>query len=203
SGFCLPYEFCYTHRHHSNRIRNFRWFFPLCISHLFPGVINNLTPLYLSVELSLLFPNQLILGLEICVRLGPRPYPLPACCSYRNISCLRSNTMRYLPNLFSKGQLSKMFFLFPELHFKKTKRFDKGFLFTVYTYENIVFNSFYGISQGLVYTNTDMEEVHHWMVKHFSEHPLFTWVPDTELEGKKVQRNGGKNYLVVFHRVAY
>lgn len=69
--------------------------------------------------------------------------------------------------------------------------------------------------QGLVYTNTDVEEVHLWMVKHFTEHPLFTRVPDEELEGdvivsrlgtcteegKKVQRNGGKNYLAVFQRV--
>lgn len=35
--------------------------------------------------------------------------------------------------------------------------------------------------QGLVYTMTDVEEVHTWMVKHFSEHPLFTRVPDEEL----------------------
>ena len=36
-------------------------------------------------------------------------------------------------------------------------------------------------TQGLVYTNTDVEEVHVWMVKHFSEHPLFTRVPDEDL----------------------
>lgn len=36
-------------------------------------------------------------------------------------------------------------------------------------------------TQGLVYTNTDVEEVHLWMVKHFSEHPLFTRVPDEDL----------------------
>lgn len=35
--------------------------------------------------------------------------------------------------------------------------------------------------QGLVYTITDVEEVHLWMVKHFSEHPLFSRVPDEEL----------------------
>lgn len=35
--------------------------------------------------------------------------------------------------------------------------------------------------QGLVYTMTDVEEVHTWMVKHFTEHPLFTRVPDEEL----------------------
>jgi len=37
--------------------------------------------------------------------------------------------------------------------------------------------------QGLVYTNTDVEEVHLWMVKHFTEHPLFTRVPEDELVG--------------------
>lgn len=35
--------------------------------------------------------------------------------------------------------------------------------------------------QGLVYTVTDVEEVHTWMVKHFTEHPLFTRVPEGEL----------------------
>lgn len=121
--------------------------------------------------------------------------------------------------------------------------------------------------KGLVYTNTDVEEVHLWMVKHFTEHPLFVRVPEEELvglswfieflkswivvflflpsqcildlgydciclcpffpfgavfyfiflsqvddiiisrlgtcteEGKKVQRNGGKNFLAVFRRV--
>ena len=38
---------------------------------------------------------------------------------YRNIACLRSNAMKYLPNFFRKGQLEKMFFLFPDPHFKK------------------------------------------------------------------------------------
>lgn len=37
------------------------------------------------------------------------------------MACLRTNAMKYLPNYFHKGQLSKMFFLFPDPHFKKTK----------------------------------------------------------------------------------
>lgn len=40
---------------------------------------------------------------------------------YDNICCLRTNAMKYLPNYFEKGQLSKMFFLFPDPHFKKVK----------------------------------------------------------------------------------
>ena len=29
--------------------------------------------------------------------------------------------MKYLPNFFKKGQLEKMFFLYPDPHFKKSK----------------------------------------------------------------------------------
>ena len=35
----------------------------------------------------------------------------------------------------------------------------------------------------MVYTNTDVEEVNVWMVKHFTEHPLFTRVPEDQLVG--------------------
>ncbi|KTG00832.1 hypothetical protein cypCar_00013721 [Cyprinus carpio] len=130
--------------------------------------------------------------------------------SYQNIACLRSNAMKYLPNFFTKGQLSKMFFLFPDPHFKKTKhkwRIISPTLLAEYAYTLRV--------GGLVYTNTDVEEVHDWIVKHFSDHPLFCRVSEEELaddiiighlgtcteEGKKVQRNGGKNFLAVFRRV--
>lgn len=41
------------------------------------------------------------------------------------------------------------------------------------------------VRQGLVYTITDVEEVHLWMVKHFTEHPLFTRVTEKELVGER------------------
>ncbi len=40
---------------------------------------------------------------------------------YTNISVLRMNTMKYLPCFFTKAQLSKVFVLFPDPHFKKRK----------------------------------------------------------------------------------
>ena len=40
---------------------------------------------------------------------------------YNNIACIRTNSMKYLVNYFQKGQLTKMFFLFPDPHFKKSK----------------------------------------------------------------------------------
>ncbi|XP_028431970.1 tRNA (guanine-N(7)-)-methyltransferase isoform X2 [Perca flavescens] len=170
----------------------------------------------LLVELSPLFPDKLILGLEIRVKVSDYVQDRIRCLrasepgSYQNIACIRSNAMKYLPNFFSKGQLSKMFFLFPDPHFKKTKhkwRIISPTLLAEYAYTLRV--------GGLVYTITDVEEVHLWMVKHFTEHPLFTRVSDEELvgdviinrlgtcteEGKKVQRSGGKNFLAVFRRI--
>ena len=48
------------------------------------------------------------------------PTPFPAAClrhehpgQYQNASVLRTNGMKFLPNYFRKGQLTKMFFLFP------------------------------------------------------------------------------------------
>ncbi|XP_026533115.1 tRNA (guanine-N(7)-)-methyltransferase isoform X2 [Notechis scutatus] len=132
----------------------------------------------LLVALSPLFPNTLMLGLElrvkvsdyVCDRIQALRASHPG--QFQNISCVRSNAMKHLPNFFRKGQ-------------------------------------------GLVYTITDVEEVHTWMVKHFQEHPLFEEVPLKELdadpivnllgtsteEGKKVQRNGGKVFPAVFRRI--
>ena len=34
--------------------------------------------------------------------------------------------------------------------------------------------------QGIVYTITDVSDLHEWMKKHFIEHPLFEEVPKVE-----------------------
>ena len=41
--------------------------------------------------------------------------------AFLNVACARNNAMRYLPNYFGKGQLEKMFFLFPDPHFKVSR----------------------------------------------------------------------------------
>jgi len=79
------------------------------------------------VQLSPMFPDKLMVGMEIRVKVSDyvkdriRALRLqnPGC--YTNIACLRSNAMKYLPNFFEKGQLEKMFFLFPDPHFKRSK----------------------------------------------------------------------------------
>ena len=41
---------------------------------------------------------------------------------YQNVSVIRANSMKHMPNFFAKGQLSKIFFLFPDPHFKLRKQ---------------------------------------------------------------------------------
>jgi tRNA (guanine-N7-)-methyltransferase len=171
----------------------------------------------LLVTLSPVFPENLILGMEIRVKVSK--YVLDRITAlrsqhlgeYQNIACLRTNAMKYLPNYFHKGQLKKMFFLYPDPHFKKAKhkwRIINTPLLAEYAYvlaEN-----------ALVYTVTDVEDLHEWMVKHFLEHPLFVRVGEEDLnldplveklydsteEGHKVTRNNGRKFLAVFRRVS-
>uniref|UniRef100_A0A8P0TFP6 tRNA (guanine-N(7)-)-methyltransferase n=1 Tax=Canis lupus familiaris TaxID=9615 RepID=A0A8P0TFP6_CANLF len=170
----------------------------------------------LLVELSPLFPDTLILGLEIRVKVSDyvqdriRALRAAPGGGFQNIACLRSNAMKHLPNFFRKGQLTKMFFLFPDPHFKRTKhkwRIISPTLLAEYAYV-------LGVG-GLVYTITDVLELHDWMCTHFERHPLFERVPLEELsedpivehlgtsteEGKKVLRNGGKNFPAIFRRI--
>ena len=69
---------------------------------------------------------------------------------------------------FRKGQLSKMFFLFPDPHFKKAKhkwRIINETLLAEYAY---VLRE-----GGRLYTVTDVEDLFEWEVRHLTAHPLF------------------------------
>jgi tRNA (guanine-N7-)-methyltransferase len=129
---------------------------------------------------------------------------------FHNVSCLRANTMKFLSNFFRRGQLSKIFLCFPDPHFKARKHKARIVSTTL--------NSEYAFvlrPGGKVYTITDVEDLHLWMVRHFVEHPSFERVPEGEEvegdecvkvmrteteEGKKVERNKGKKFVAVFRR---
>lgn len=74
-----------------------------------------------------MFPEKLMIGMEIRVKVSDYVMDRIKALrsqnpgSYNNIACLRTNAMKYLPNFFLKGQLTKMFFLYPDPHFKKSK----------------------------------------------------------------------------------
>ncbi|XP_056130381.1 tRNA (guanine-N(7)-)-methyltransferase isoform X2 [Lampris incognitus] len=198
----MPQKRYYRQRAHSNPMADHTFEYPICPENMdwsqlypqfFPGNRSDEGTAQvefadigcgyggLLVELSSLFPNNLILGLEIRVkvsdyvqdRIRSLRSSSPGC--YQNIACLRSNAMKYLPNFFTKGQLSKMFFLFPDPHFKKTKhkwRIISPTLLAEYAY-------ILRIGAGDVITSR---------------------LGSCTEEGKKVQRNGGKNFLAVFRR---
>lgn len=171
----------------------------------------------LLISLSPMFPDTLMLGMEIRVKVSEyvkdriKSLRLLNPGSYQNVACLRSNAMKYLPCFFEKGQLTKIFFLFPDPHFKKSKhkwRIINETLLAEYAY----------VMQegGLVYTITDVKDLHEWMVLHLSQHPLFERLTQEELnqdvvvpklyesseEGQKVTRNKGDKFLAVFRRIA-
>jgi len=129
---------------------------------------------------------------------------------YQNAACLRANSMKFLPNFFKKGQLSKIFICFPDPHFKARKHKARIVSTTL--------NSEYAFSLrpgGIVYTITDVEALHEWMVRHFDAHPSFERVPEEEEredecvrvmmseteEGKKVERNKGQKFVALFRRL--
>lgn len=129
--------------------------------------------------------------------------------SYQNTSCLRANTMKFLPNFFNKGQLSKIFICFPDPHFKARKykaRIVSASLNSEYAYAMK--------PGGIVYTITDVEPLHEWMVEHLEAHPSFERLSKEEEdndecvevmrketeEGKKVERNNGQKFVALFRR---
>ncbi|KAG8853934.1 tRNA (guanine-N(7)-)-methyltransferase (tRNA(m7G46)-methyltransferase) [Tulasnella sp. 330] len=198
----------------------------------------------LLMALAPLFPETLMLGMEIRVtvtqfvadkisalriqhaELAKGAVPIPAIAAspdgqpviakeavlggFQNVSVIRANAMKFLPNFFQQAQLSKIFFLFPDPHFKARKhkaRIISQTLLAEYAY---VLRP-----GGIVYTITDVEELHLWMVKHLDAFPLFARISDEELagdvvvekvrtsteEGKKVERNKGAKYLACYRRL--
>lgn len=126
----------------------------------------------LLVALSPLLPDELILGLEIRTQVteyvedriaalrSQHSHTSPGL--YQNISCLRANTMKFLPNFFARAQLSHIFLCFPDPHFKARKhkaRIVSSTLCAEYAY---VLRP-----GGCVYTITDVEELGEWMRRRF------------------------------------
>lgn len=132
---------------------------------------------------------------------------------YQNVSVVRANAMKFLPNYFQKHSLTAIFFLFPDPHFKSRKhkaRIISPTLLAEYAYALR--------PGGVVYTITDVRDLHEWMKSHLDAFPLFESVDEETLraegkgpildavytsteEGKKVERNGGDKWLACFRRV--
>lgn len=132
---------------------------------------------------------------------------------YQNVSIVRANAMKFLTNYFPKHSLSALFFLFPDPHFKVRKhkaRIISPTLLAEYAY---VLRP-----GGIVYTITDVRDLHEWMKSHLDAFPLFESVSEEDLraegkgdildavytsteEGKKVERNQGEKWLACYRRI--
>ncbi|GFQ06369.1 tRNA (guanine-n(7)-)-methyltransferase, partial [Phtheirospermum japonicum] len=171
----------------------------------------------LLISLSTLFPKKLMIGMELRDKLTEyvkeRVLALRASNpgQYENVSVVRTNSMKYIPNYFEKGQLTEMFFLFPDPHFKEKnhrRRVISPHFLDDYAYVLRV--------GGIIYTITDVEELGEWMKACLDGHPLFEAVSEDEIladpvvkllstateEGYKVARNDGQTFRAVFRRVA-
>jgi len=171
----------------------------------------------LLVELSPTFPDKKALGIEIrvkvCDYVQDRIKALRAQATgkeYNNIACLRGNAMKHLPNFFPKGSLEKMFFLFPDPHFKKQKH-----KWRIISQQLLSEYAFVLKEEARVYVATDVKDLFEWMTGHLNQHPLFERLKPTEEEsdvvapllfdsteeGKKVTRMGGNKYMAIFYRI--
>ncbi|KAI0204601.1 putative methyltransferase-domain-containing protein [Astrocystis sublimbata] len=172
----------------------------------------------LLVALAPALPDTLLLGMEIRTsvaeyvehRIAALRTQNPDTGLYQNIGCLRANTMKFLPNFFRKGQLTKAFICFPDPHFKHRKHKARIVSTTL--------NSEYAYAirpGGIVYTITDVEDLHNWMVAHLEAHPSFERISEDEQEAdpcveimkteteesKKVERNKGQKFVALFRRL--
>jgi tRNA (guanine-N7-)-methyltransferase len=170
----------------------------------------------LTLALATLLPDHIILGLEIrskvteYVRLrivaSRKEHPG----SYQNASVLRTNSMKYLPNYFPRHSTTKLFFCFPDPHFKRKnhgRRIISERLLSEYAYILKPGGRFYCI--------TDVKELHEWHVDKCDKHPLFRRLSETEMdadpcveamrneteESKKVERAGTAKYYAVYERI--
>ncbi|KAB5542925.1 putative methyltransferase-domain-containing protein [Coniochaeta sp. 2T2.1] len=171
----------------------------------------------LLFSLSPVLPDTLILGMEIRVQVTDYVVDKvramrkqdPTGKAYQNISCLRANAMKFLPNFFRKAQLSKMFFCFPDPHFKAKKHKQRIVSATLASEYAYVLRP-----GGIVYTITDVRDLHEWMVGHFEAHAAFERIGEREQEddpcvaimrseteeGKKVARVKGDKFVALFRR---
>jgi tRNA (guanine-N7-)-methyltransferase len=150
---------------------------------------------------------------------------------YNNCAVMRTNSMKFLPHYFERNSIRKVFFCFPDPHFKRknhARRIVATRLLDEYAY-------ILQYHTGRLYCITDVRELHDWHVATCDAHPSFRRLcvstddePSTMAttsnggathnhettddpcvaamlycteEGQKVDRNAGSKYYAVYQRV--
>lgn len=139
------------------------------------------------ISLGEIFPEKISLGMEIRVKVSNyvkdriSALRLLEHGRYQNIACIRTNAMKHLTNYFYKGQMEKLFFLFPDPHFKVSKRNRRIINPSLLSEYSYILKP-----GGKIYTVTDVEELHDWMVTHVSEYPKFERIPEDEVVSRNL-----------------
>ena len=77
---------------------------------------------------------------------------------------MRANTMKFLPNFFSRASLKHIFLCFPDPHFKARKH--KARIVS----ETLCAEYAYALRPGgCIWTITDVEDLAEWMARHLGE----------------------------------
>eukprot|EP00171_Calliarthron_tuberculosum_P013173 IDg13173t1 len=171
----------------------------------------------LLAALSAAFPEKRMLGMEIRDRVaaycGERVRSLRAAHpgEYGNIAFVRTNAMKLLPYYFARASLDKLFFCYPDPHFKRRKnrqRVISDALLAEYAY---VLRP-----GGVAYIVTDVPELFAWMDTRLARHPLFRrraenvqendpitpFVRDMTDEAQRVEKSPRGKMCASFERVA-
>lgn len=139
-----------------------------------------------------LFPQTCMLGLEIRPKVvafaqekaqALRLSEEAEVHHYRNIWFEQMNVMKFGSHCFVKGQLSRLFFCYPDPHWKRKnirRRIISPGLVQEYAHWLRI--------GGLLYTVSDVEELELWMKQCLDESPLFRRLTDDELTTPEHQR---------------
>lgn len=183
------------------------------------------------LELSPLFPDTCMLGLEIRPKVVayarekaqvlrgeanevPSISPISSSMRpYENVWFAQLNVMKFGCNCFRKGQLRKLFFCYPDPHWKR-KNIRRRIISPSLVHEY----AYWLKPGGLLYTVTDVEELHVWMTSTLNACPLFRLLSNEDLnteehqkvlqivvnsseDAQRAERKGLRKLFAVFARV--
>nr|CCM19339.1 tRNA (guanine-N(7)-)-methyltransferase,putative,methyltransferase, putative [Leishmania guyanensis] len=174
-------------------------------------------------SLAAVFPTTCMLGLEIRSKVVSfaqektlalrQENAASSTLHYRNIWFEQMNVMKFGSNCFKKGQLSRLFFCYPDPHWKRKnirRRVISPGLVQEYAY--------WLRHGGLLYTVSDVAELEEWMKQCLDDSPLFRRLTEAELstsahqqvleivtgtseDAQRTARKGLQKYFAVHMRI--
>ncbi|KAM0671803.1 putative S-adenosylmethionine-dependent [Ordospora colligata] len=120
-------------------------------------------------------PEHHILGIELRDKVHDYVKTMISSMNVLNAGIMKTNAMIFLPNIFEARQLSKVFVLFPDPHFKKRKwkgRVVSPQMMEVYEYLLM--------KGGRLYISTDVEELFNYMDETIVSSRLFRPLSEDE-----------------------